>query len=90
MITISAKISKEIYNLIETELNKMESKLSQTKLNLEFYQKRIEHLKILRQSIRDNICRKCNGIGQIRNFIAQDESRLENCEYCKGKGYLEG
>lgn len=35
------------------------------------------------------ICGACKGQGEIRHFIAQDESRGEQCKGCNGKGYIE-
>jgi hypothetical protein len=31
-------------------------------------------------------CDYCNGSGQIREIIAQDESRLQTCSVCNGTG----
>lgn len=33
-----------------------------------------------------NPCKACTGYGQIRHWIAQDESKLKTCETCKGTG----
>lgn len=34
-------------------------------------------------------CPECKGAGELRYFIAQDESETRKCEKCKGKGVLE-
>lgn len=89
MITITSETSKAFYNLLEEELNKANKELFDAKSSVKYYENRITKLRILKLSINENICKSCNGIGQVRNFIAQDESRIEKCDSCKGKGYFD-
>jgi hypothetical protein len=36
-----------------------------------------------------NVCTTCEGVGALREIIAQDESRSHTCSACGGKGYRE-
>jgi len=41
-------------------------------------------VKLLREAF--NICSSCKGLGLIRVWYAQDESHMEKCKTCNGKG----
>jgi DnaJ-class molecular chaperone len=42
------------------------------------------------QSVIDVLkpCDRCDGAGEIRYRVAQDETEIQTCEKCKGKGVL--
>lgn len=35
-----------------------------------------------------NPCTRCGGAGEMRVRVAQDETEMQECEKCKGKGVL--
>lgn len=35
-----------------------------------------------------NVCQNCNGYGELREIIAQDESIFHKCEKCGGAGVI--
>jgi hypothetical protein len=47
---------------------------------------RIEFLEAWEKELKPALCPECNGHGKLREWLAQDESRLVTCERCKGSG----
>lgn len=37
-------------------------------------------------AIGDKVCKSCNGFGNVRHFLAQDEVETRQCQACKGTG----
>lgn len=80
--------AKEMYRLASGELAKAERRKSDLTMELRELEGRITACRNIRDELKktQNICTDCDGHGQVREFIAQDESRLVECRICKGRG----
>jgi len=50
---------------------------------------RITLLESFKKQMAGEFCDRCKGSGILREIIAQDESRLVDCDSCKGTGLRE-
>ena len=48
----------------------------------------LDILRPLAVFLGEGICKDCNGYGETRVFLTQDESKMEICTLCKGTGQV--
>lgn len=49
-------------------------------------ERNLNELKRLRVSLGTVVCSSCKGHGKLREWLAQDESKIVDCDVCHGSG----
>lgn len=70
---------KRIIHFAKQRLYEIETQMAGLKSELQMWNSLIEIL---------NVCGACNGHGELRHQIAQDESETEICKLCNGQGFI--
>lgn len=86
---MEAEVIRKIHLNVQSQILSLQSKLSDINMNRTAIIKKLEELQTIQMECSSVICKACNGYGEIRTFYAQDESRFEVCEKCKGLGVSE-
>lgn len=85
-IELSDAEVRDYYKAVEADLYTARQKRDELQSSLTAVGRRITVLDNMRNALKKLVCLDCGGHGEVRNFIAQDESRIEKCERCKGNG----
>lgn len=83
---IDSDIARQMYMLADAELSKLGRSLADMQLRAKATEEAMDRWSRILDAVKGETCTDCGGQGQVRTFLAQDESRIEPCATCTGSG----
>lgn len=77
----------ETFQYISQHVAELESKLNTMKMEMTIVATQLRSAQAIQDSVRDIACKPCQGQGKIREWYAQDDSRIVKCDVCDGTGF---
>lgn len=74
------------YTYLSGQISQLNAEINDATYAIKRKQETVEFFKAWAAQLKEQICRGCEGYGEIRVFYAQDDCKVETCKRCKGSG----
>jgi len=85
-----ANCSREEWIWIKGEITAFKRKINDLHFEKKRLEKELQTVEKIAKNLRPNPCKGCDGYGKIREYVAPDESNVQDCKRCKGSGLSSG